>query len=93
MGLVIPWREKTLVLCLYTYVSRVRGNTHVHTDGVMVTVEFEDQIEAAFNQAMWQRRAKWNLGHVGPRPDDWHLDGHMSMKWGVKKFKAPRKCS
>lgn len=95
MGTVLPWREKQLVLCFYAYVSRMGGSTRTLTDGVMVQVEFEDQIEGAFNAAMWQKRAKWNLYSVGPRPDDWQLAGYVSRdgKWRKQFGRKARRSS
>lgn len=53
--------KKTLVLCIFEWVRRERNSTISGTEGVMVEVEYSDQVHEAFDAAMHRRKILRNL--------------------------------
>lgn len=80
-----PYREKTLVLCIYEYIGREQNVTKRLTDGVMIKVEFSDQIADEFEAVMRKRSQEWNFNMPGLRPLEWTLKRWMSAN-GKRKF-------
>ena len=77
------YREKVPVLCIYERTVREPTGTKRILDGVMVEVEFSDQIKTAFERRMWEMV---NSGrHVGVRPLEWKLVSYLTPD-GRKNF-------
>lgn len=57
-----PYREKTLVLCIYDHLVRERGSSRRVQDGLMIKVEFSDQIKGAFEAELRHR-----MQQISPR--------------------------
>jgi hypothetical protein len=72
-----PWRSKQKVLCLFEAVLRCGNSTRTVRDSVMISVEFSDQIEPAFDEAVREMIARPNGPWPGAKPLTWALKRYI----------------
>lgn len=80
------YREKVKVLCIYEATIRERGSTRQVDDGLMIEVEFSDQIKDAFEAEMKRRNASVTRQFsMFPVPISWELKRYVTSN-GKQNF-------
>lgn len=80
-----PWRDKTPVLCWFEYEAAHAGSIEKFKETIVIKVEFSDQIPAALDAAIKERRKNWREFYSGPVPMAWTLLKYLP-KHGKQNF-------